>query len=135
VRFRSGYLSYPALLAALLALVLAILAAAETLAHHPGSHAERLPDGRVRLDAAAVAADACTTIEAIERGAPSSAKPPPGAEPVTVRLRRPDGTACATVVTAARRETVFAIPPEVKVLHLFIVGPDGVRATERVPIR
>lgn len=132
MRFRPAYLSCPALLAALLALV---LATAETLAHHPGSHAERLRDGRVRLEAAAVVPDACTTIEAIERGAPPTAQPPPGAEPVTVRLGRPEGASCAAVITAARRETTLAIPAGAKVLHLFIVGPDGLRATERVPIR
>ena len=135
MRFRSGYLSYPALFAALVALLLAILAAAETFAHHPGSHAERLRDGRVRLEAATVAPDSCAAIEAIERGAPPFVKPLPGAEPVTVRFKRPDGAVCATVVTAARREAVLEVPPEAKALHLFFVGLDGVRATERVPIR
>src|SRR3712207_6241052 len=72
VRPRSRYLSYPALLAALLSLVLAIATAAETLAHHPGSHAARQGDGRVRLDVSAVVPDACTAVASVERGAPPS---------------------------------------------------------------
>jgi hypothetical protein len=135
VRPRPRHLSYPALLAALLSLVLAIATAAETLAHHPGSHAAREGDGRVRLDVATAVPDACTTIAAVEKGAPPSVQPPRGAEPVTVRLERPAGLACATVVTAVRREAVLEIPPDIATLHLFIVGPEGVRATERVPIR
>ena len=89
----------------------------------------------MRLDVATAVPDACTTIAAVEKGAPPSVQPPRGAEPVTVRLERPAGLACATVVTAVRREAVLEIPPDIATLHLFIVGPEGVRATERVPIR
>jgi hypothetical protein len=39
------------------------------------------------------------------------------------------------VVTAVRREVILEIPPDIATLHLFIVGPEGVRVTERVPIR
>jgi hypothetical protein len=120
---------------ALPALALATLAVDDGLAHHPGSHASRQADGRVRLDLVTIASDSCTTVASVERGAPTSAQAPKGSEPVTVRLKRSEGAVCATVVTATREEVVLDVPKDARMLHLFVVGPEGVRATERVPIR
>lgn len=104
-------------------------------AHHPGSHATREPDGEVRVDAVAMAADACTTIGAIRIGTPPSITPAPGSEAVTVSLTR-EGEACAAVVTATRAEEVLQIAPEAKQILLYFLGPDGsLLSTERVPIR
>ena len=89
----------------------------------------------MRLELVAVLSDACMTIASVERGAPPSAQTPKGSEPVTVRLQRPEGAICATVVTAAREEAVLDVPGDARTLHLFFVGTEGVRATERVPIR
>jgi hypothetical protein len=85
-----------------MSLVLAIATAAETLAHHPGSHAARQGDGRVRLDVSTVVPDTCMAVASVERGTPASVQAPRGAEPVTARLERPAELICATVVTAVR---------------------------------
>ena len=78
-----------------MSLVLAIATAAETLAHHPGSHAARQGDGPVRLDVSTGVPDTCMAVASVERGTPAS-------EPVTARLERPAELICATVVTAVR---------------------------------
>ena len=105
------------------------------LAHHPGSHAAREADGRVRLDVVVTAADACTTIAAVTAGAPSGVAPVPGSTPVTARLQRPGG-ACATVVTAVRAEERLHLGQNVGQILLYVVGPDGaVASTERVPVQ
>jgi hypothetical protein len=118
-----------------MSLVLAIATAAETLAHHPGSHAARQRDGRVRLDVSTVVPDTCMAVASVERGTPASVQAPRGAEhghgaPRTAGRTdmRDSGHGRAAVV-------VLAIPPEAKTLHLFIGGPDGIRAMGRVPIR
>ena len=110
--------------------------AGPALAHHPGSHAARLPDGRVKVEAVAMASDACTSIASLERGAPAGVRPPPGSEPVIARLARPAAAMCATAITATRHEAVLLIPAGATQIHLYIVAPDGrVQASERVPVR
>jgi hypothetical protein len=109
---------------------------ATAVAHHPGSHALREPDGRVRLDAVVMASDACTAIAGMTRGTPPATKPPAGAEPVTIELSRPRDALCATVITALSRRAVLAIPREAERLHLYVLDPQGrVQTSERVPIR
>lgn len=128
-------LSLVALLLALGSLVLGIAAAVEALAHHPGSHANRVAGG-VRLEAVTLAPDGCTTIAAIAPGTPAGLAVPPSAEPVTVRLERQAGAACTQALTSVRREATIAVPAERGSLHLFFVGADGkVVSSERVPIR
>jgi hypothetical protein len=132
----SSRLSITALLLAIAALLLAIAATVEASAHHPGSHANRSPDGMVRVEVAVAAADSCTRIEAVGLGAPAGVKAPAGSQPVTVTLAREPGLACAQVVSAAREETSLPVPVGVSRLHLFVVGPDGqILSTERVPVR
>jgi hypothetical protein len=113
-----------------------LLLAASAMAHHPGSHARRQADGQVRLEAIVIAGDACTDIGEIARGVPEAAGPPPGAEPVTIRLTRPPEAICATVVRAVSKVATLAVSPHTERLHLYVVDPNGsVQATERVPIR
>ncbi len=121
----------------LVALLLAVgVMIAEAVAHHPGSHANRQGDGRVRLDVAANVTDGCTTIAAARRGVPPNAQRPTGADPVVVELRRPAEAMCAQVVRTARAEAMLDTPPGLTALHLFMLAGDGrVTATERVPIR
>jgi hypothetical protein len=110
--------------------------AAPVYAHHPGSHAVRQPDGRVKVDAVAMASDSCTSIAALQPGTPPGLRAPQGTEPVVVRLARPSAPACATMVTAVRSDAVLTVPAKATHLHLYIVAPDGqVQASERVPIR
>lgn len=118
-------------------LLLAVgLMIAEAVAHHPGSHASRRPDGRVTLDVAANLTDSCTTIASVRRGAPPNTQAPSGADPVLVRLQRPADAMCAQVVRTARAETVLDTPPGLAALHVFHLAADGhLIATERVPIR
>jgi hypothetical protein len=104
-------------------------------AHHPGSHADRQRDGRVRIDAVAMAPDACTTIAEIRLGAPSGVTPPPGSAPVTVRLKR-EGQVCAAVVTAVRGREILDVQRAAQQIHLYFQAPDGsLTSTERFPIR
>ena len=118
------------------AVAVAALLSSAALAHHPGSHASRQPDGRVRVDIVATASDSCTSIASVAPGAPAGIRPPQGSEPVTVRLVRPAGAACATMVTAARADATISVPPRASHLHVYILGPDGqVQGTERVPVR
>ena len=113
-----------------------LLASPGALAHHPGSHANRLPDGRVRLEVATLATDACTRVGTVASGAPASVKAPPGAAPVTARLVREGSGACATVVTAAKSEVVLDLGRGASHVFLYILTPDGtVASTERVPVR
>jgi hypothetical protein len=103
-------------------------------AHHPGSHASRQPDGRVRVQVVTRTADSCTDIADILVGPPPGLSAVPGSSPVTARLRRRSGT-CESVVTAVRAEQVLQVPQDVRQIHLFVAAPDGrVLATERVPI-
>jgi hypothetical protein len=106
------------------------------LAHHPGSHATRRADGKVVVDVATLATDACTRIAAIRPGAPASLAPVPGSVPVTAQLERQGSGPCATVVTAVKAETALDLGRDARQILLYVVGPDGaVAATERVPIR
>jgi hypothetical protein len=128
--------SLPAVLTGLVGMVAGIAGALDALAHHPGSHAYREADGRVRVEVASPVGDACTTVAKVETGAPAGVTAPSNAVPVTVRLQRPAGAACATVVRTATGEAVLPIGREARTLHLYVVGADGrVAATERVPIR
>ncbi|HVL72579.1 MAG TPA: hypothetical protein VM434_11950 [Beijerinckiaceae bacterium] len=128
--------SLPAILVGLLGMAAGIAGALEALAHHPGSHAYREADGRVRVEVASPVGDACTTVGRVEAGAPTGVAAPAGAVPVTVRLQRPPGAPCATVVRTATGEAVLAVGREARTLHLYVIAPDGrVAATERVPIR
>lgn len=105
------------------------------LAHHPGSHAARLPDGRVKIEAYAMATDSCTRVGAIRPGTPAGVTPPPNLTPMTVRLER-RGEACATVVTPVRVEAVLDVARSVKQIILYIESPDGsLAASERVPVQ
>jgi hypothetical protein len=104
-------------------------------AHHPGSHANRQADGRVKLDAVAMASDTCTRIAGIRMGTPPAVTPPPGSAPATVQLRR-EGEVCGAAVTAVRAEAVLDVPAGAKTILLYIQAPDGsLAASERVPIR
>jgi hypothetical protein len=103
--------------------------------HHPGSHAFRQPDGRVKIDAVAMAADTCSRISAIRSGTPPGVAPPPGSTPVTVVLQR-EGAVCAAAVTAVRAEELLDVPRGADQIFLYFQSPDGTLAsTERVPIR
>ncbi len=128
-------LSLAGLLLAVGSLVLGIAAAVEALAHHPGSHAHRVA-GAVRLEAVVTVPDGCTTIGSVALGAPAGVSAPPSSEPVTVRLERPAGAACAQALGSARRDVTLTVPEGRATLHLFVVGADGaVVSSERVPIR
>ena len=113
-----------------------LMASGPALAHHPGSHAYRQPDGRVRVEVAAQATDACTRVAAILPGAPAGLASVPGSAPVTARLERQNAEPCTTVVTAVKTEAVLDLGPGVRQILLYVTGPDGtVAATERLPIR
>jgi hypothetical protein len=113
-----------------------LLLAASAMAHHPGSHAYRQADGRVRLEATVMARDACTDIAEIATGSPDAGGPPPGAEPVTVRLARPPEAMCAMVVRAVSKSATLDVGRRAERLHLYVIDPKGaVQASERVPIR
>ena len=106
------------------------------LAHHPGSHASRLSDGRVRVEVAAVATDGCTRIERVRVAAPPSVSAVPGAAAVTAELVRAGAGPCTMAVVAVRSETVLDLAPGIRQIMLYILAPDGTLAsTERVPIR
>jgi hypothetical protein len=106
------------------------------LAHHPGSHAYRQPDGRVRVEVAAQATDACTRVATILPGTPAGVAPVPGSAAVVARLERRTAEPCATVVTAVKAEAVLDLGPGVRQILLYVTAPDGtVAATERLPIR
>ena len=122
-------------LASLLVATVTTLTAVQALAHHPGSHAVRETEGRVRLAFATAAADTCTTVQSVTIGAPASVRPVGGSTPVTVRLQRPPGALCATMVSALHEEVALEVPASANLLLVYIVAPDGrVTASERVPI-
>lgn len=133
----SRRLSVPAAVVGAVSMALALgIMLADALAHHPGSHAARRPDGRVALDLAANVTDGCTTVAAVKRGTPPAAQAPAGADPVVVQLQRPAEAICTQVVRTVRSEAMLDTPSGVGALHLFTLAPDGrVVATERVPIR
>jgi hypothetical protein len=118
-------------------LIAAVLAAAApAAAHHPGSHAYRQPDGRVRVEVVAQATDACMRVGAIRAGAPDGLAPVPGSAAVTARLERQEAGACATLVTAARGEALLDLDRGARQVLLYVLGPDGrVSATERLQMR
>jgi hypothetical protein len=113
------------------------LSVISALAHHPGSHAFRQSDGRVKLESVVTVPDGCTFIGAVTPGAPSGQAAPPDAFPVTVKLRRSDaGSACTLALKVMRDESMLSVPANQSRLHLFVVAADGkLASTERVPIR
>ena len=114
--------------------VLALVVATSAHAHHPGSHASRQKDGRVRVQVVTTTADSCTDIAEVVVGPPPGLSSVPGSSPVTARLRRRRGS-CESLVTALRAEQVLQVGRDVRQIHLFVSAPDGrVLATERVPI-
>jgi hypothetical protein len=114
----------------------ALLLAAPAFAHHPGSHATRQAEGRVMVEAVAMANDACTRIASVRSGAPPRVAPVPGSAPVTVQLERAGAGPCAAAVTAVRAEAALDLPRDARQILLYILAPDGsVVATERVPVR
>ena len=129
--------SISAALIGLVSLALAVgLMALEAVAHHPGSHAARLAERRVRLDVAVNVADGCTTIGAIRRGVPAGVQAPASADPVSVQLQRPPEAMCTQAIRTLRAEAVFNTLETIGAFHVFTIAPDGrVTATERVPIR
>ncbi|HEX2135056.1 MAG TPA: hypothetical protein VHG30_04010 [Microvirga sp.] len=115
------------------ALSLALAAGAQ--AHHPGSHARREGDGRVRLEVVAAVADSCTAVADVRPGTPPGVVAPPGSMPVTAGLRR-DGGPCVPRAAAIRSEHVLEAGANVRQVHLYILSPEGaLAATERVPVR
>ncbi len=108
----------------------------QATAHHPGSHAYREADGRVRLEVTAVASDACTRVGSISRGAPASVRTPEGAEAITVTLTRPAQAMCAMLVRTLTEVAVLPLPGGARIVHLYVMAPDGrLQTSERVPIR
>jgi len=104
-------------------------------AHHPGSHATKQSDGRIRLEVVATVTDTCTQIAEVGIGAPVGVSAASGSVSVTVHLRRPDGV-CASAVAVVRAERVLDLGQEAAPIHLYVLAPDGsVASTERVPIR
>lgn len=120
---------------AVLLLVFAIALLESARADHPGSHATRNGDRRVRVEVVATGADDCTVIEEIVPGAPRGLSPPPGSVPVTARLGRRNA-GCTPGATVVRSERRFDLAAGARHIHLFVLAPDGsLAATERVPIR
>jgi hypothetical protein len=114
----------------------ALAGASQVAAHHPGSHAYRQPDGRVRVEVVAQATDACIRVGEIRVGSPDGLAPVPGSAAVTARLERQGEGACATVVTAARGEALLALDRGARQVLLYVLGLDGkVSATERLQMR
>lgn len=116
-------------------LLAALLLATPAFAHHPGSHASRQPDGRVRIDVA-VTAGGCTFIDEIATGAPGGLMAPPGTIPVTVKLKTAQGTCAALDIAVLREEAVLSLPQGASHVSLYVLNPaGGIKSTERVPIR
>ena len=116
-------------------LALFVLSPVWASAQHPGSRATREGATRVRVEAAAIAADDCTRFEALRAGAPAVAKAPPGAIAVTARLRRGEGI-CRSGAKAVRGVQVLNLPAGTRQIRLFVEGPDGALVgTELVPVR
>jgi hypothetical protein len=117
-----------------IALALSVITA---FAHHPGSHAFRQGDGRVKLESVVTVPDGCTFIGAVTTGTPSGQTAPPDAYPITVKLRRSDaGSACTMALKVLKDDSMLSVPAGQARLHLFVVAADGkLASTERVPIR
>lgn len=114
----------------------AILVVAEASAHHPGSHAERAPGGRVKLIVSALVPDGCTTIGGVAVGAPQGIEAPEGTIPVTARYRRTGAAACTQALRNVTAEALLEVPAGDEVVHLYVLGADGrLVNSERVRIR
>ncbi len=122
---------------AVVALVGAILFTASAFAHHPGSHAWRQSDGRVKLETVVAGpASECIMIGTVTTGTPAGHAAPAEVFPVSVRLRdMSDGKSCKLSVRTMKDETLLVVPPTMKRLHLFVVAATGqIASTERVTI-
>lgn len=104
-------------------------------AHHPGSHATRQSDGRVKVDVVAVTSDSCTKVSGIRSGTPTGVTSPPDSAAITVLLQQ-EGRACAATVTAVKEEMILDVPRGATQIHLYFQAPDGsLASSERVPIQ
>lgn len=124
--------------ATLLVASLAVLTAFTAQAHHPGSHAWRQSGTeRVRLEAVALAGDACVLMGSVVPGAPEGHVAPSDAFAMTIRLRRSgEGAVCPAGPRVLRDESVVTIPKLSRFLHMFVLDPDNIlQSTERVPIK
>lgn len=120
-----------------LGLAAVVFVAVEALAHHPGSHARRLDDGTIRVDAVAMLSDSCTRVASIRAETPpDEPAPAAGSIPVTLRLSRPADAVCATLVGTGGATIEVEARPAAARIHLYTLAPDGrLLATERIPIR
>jgi hypothetical protein len=121
----------------ILVLLVSLGFAAPALAHHPGSHATRGADGRVRIEAVAVANDRCSALGPVAAGAPGRVTAPAGTVPVTVQRRViSPGATCPPEPVRLSAEGVVEVPRGAGQIMLYVLGPDGeVQATERIPVR
>ena len=118
-----------------LGLGLALGIATGAVAHHPGSHAAKQRDGRVRLEVVATVTDTCTSIAQVRIGLPPGVAAAPSGTPVTARLRRQEGP-CEEAPTAIRGIEALELDASVGQLHLYVIAPDGsLASTERIPVR
>jgi hypothetical protein len=137
LRPRNSFAGLLSLCLAVAALIGAILITASAFAHHPGSHAWRLGDGRVKLETVVAGPSSeCIMIGTVTTGTPAGHAAPAEAFPVSVRLRdMSDGKACKLALRTLKDETLLVIPPTIKRLHLFVVAATGqIASTERVII-
>lgn len=120
-----------------LVLLLFLGFAGPALAHHPGSHATREADGRVRVEAVTVANDRCTALSPVTAGAPETVVPPAGTVPATVQRRVVSpGATCPPEPVRLAAEGVLEVPQGAGLIMLYVLGPDGqVQSTERIPVR
>jgi hypothetical protein len=119
----------------LVAFMVVLTATGGAAAHHPGSHAARLNDRQVKLDVAATVGETCLAMGTVRTGTPRAVLPPPGATPVTAEVVR-TGAACSPGAASIRAEQVIEVGQDVRQIHLYVVGPDGVLlGTERIPVR
>ena len=104
--------------------------------HHPGSHAVRQGDGRVRVEAVALRRRTlCSTIAEIRPGPPPVNRRAGRQRGRHGRLRR-DGRGLRRRGLAARAEAILALPTGAGQVLIYIMAPDGsLAASERVPIR
>jgi hypothetical protein len=113
-----------------------IMAVQALAADRPVTRAQRLGDGQVKIEAAARAFDGCTFIGSVVHGAPRDQETPIASYPVTVRLKRLEGQSCTQVVRVVRADAAFDIPETARMVHVFVLAPDGTLATtQRAPIQ
>lgn len=110
-----------------------VLMAVQALAaERPVTHARRIDDGRVIVQAAARAGDGCTFIGAVVHGAPLEEKPPIATYPVTVRLKRLEGQACVQTIRTVRADATFDVPGAARMVQIYVMAPDGTLTTTQI---